>query len=250
MLTRSHAHTHMHAVIVANGELHANARLKEIWQRADWRLAADGGARNAREQLGRAPQVVVGDLDSLDGATRAWLEANRAEFIQHPVAKDETDLELALNLAATRGAARITLLGAVGGRADQFIANVLLLTRTPNLVIAGATSELWAATGHAAIEGNAGDTVSLIPIDARVEGIVTRELEYPLRDEDLERGTTRGVSNRMLADRAEVSWRKGLLLIVHLLDGGRAPVLEQMRASVVEAIQRRTIQNLKSQISN
>jgi thiamine pyrophosphokinase len=208
----------MHAVIIANGLLGASARERELWQRGDLRIAADGGARNAREHLGLAPQVVIGDLDSLDQETRAWLATPGVEFIQYPRAKDETDLELAIDLALQRGAENVTLLGASGGRADQSIANALLLTRAPHVVMADAAGEMWAATQEAAIEGTIGDTVSLIPIDDRVQGVVTRGLEYSLRDEDLLRGSTRGVSNRLTAARAEVHWTKGLLLVVHLLN--------------------------------
>jgi thiamine pyrophosphokinase len=206
----------MQAVIVANGPVQASPYLQGLWQRGDLRIAADGGARNAREHLGLAPDVVIGDFDSLDKETRAWLGTPGLEFIQYPRAKDETDLELALNLAHQRGAEMVTLLGAFGGRADQFIANVMLLTRAPQVVMADATSEMWAATQEAAVDGAIGDTVSLIPIDPRVEGVVTRDLEYPLRNEDLLRGSTRGVSNRMTASRAEMHWRKGLMLVVHL----------------------------------
>jgi thiamine pyrophosphokinase len=211
----------MHAVIVANGLLEANARLRELWERGDLRIAADGGTRNAHEQLGLAPHVVIGDFDSLDQETRAWLGPPSVEFIQHPPAKDETDLELALGLALERGAEDVTLLGALGGRSDQFIANILLLTRAPQVVIADAASEMWAAAQQATIEGEIGDTVSLIPIDERVEGIVTRDLEYPLCNEDLPRGSTRGISNRLTATRAEVRWKKGLLLVVHLFEAVR-----------------------------
>ena len=94
----------MHSVIVANGELHKNRRLQKFWERADLRIAADGGARNARLFLERAPHVVIGDMDSLDDETREWLSAADVEMIQRPRAKDETDLELALLLAQTRGA--------------------------------------------------------------------------------------------------------------------------------------------------
>lgn len=208
----------MQALIVANGVLEANARLRGLWQRGDLRIAADGGARNAREQLALPPDVVIGDLDSLDEQTRGWLEAAKVEFIRYPRAKDQTDLELALDLALKRGAGSATLLGALGGRADQSLSNVLLLTRAPQVVIAEAASEMWAAADGASIEGSIGDTVSLIPIDALVEGVVTRDLEYPLRDEDLLRGSTRGISNRLTATRAEVRWKKGLLLVVHLFD--------------------------------
>ncbi len=77
---------------------------------------------------------------------------------------------------------------------------------------------MWAATRHAMIEGTIGDTVSLIPIDERVEEIATRDLEYPLRRQDLLRGSTRGISNRLTASRAEVHWKKGVLFVVHLFD--------------------------------
>lgn len=206
----------MHAVIVANGVLESNAKLRELWERGDLRIAADGGARNVREHFSLAPQVVIGDFDSLDRETKAWLDRQHIEFIQYPPAKNETDLELALNLARERGAENVTLLGAFDGRIDQFIANVLLLTRGQQVVIADAASEIWAGTKHATIEGTIGDTVSLIPIDERVEGIETSGLEYPLREEDLARGSTRGISNVLTANRAEVKWRKGLLLVVHL----------------------------------
>ncbi|GIL15237.1 MAG: thiamine pyrophosphokinase [Chloroflexota bacterium] len=206
----------MNAVIIANGEMEANARLQEIWQRAALRIAADGGARNARLFLQRAPHVVIGDMDSLDEETRVWLETSSCEFIRHPRAKDETDLELALLLAQERGAAEITILGAFGGRVDHFLANVFLLTQTKNSRIVGAAGELWIGQGNDVVKGKKRDTVSLIPLDKAVEGITTNGLEYPLRDETLERGSTRGISNVMLGERATVVSDYGTLLIVHL----------------------------------
>lgn len=206
----------MNAIIVANGEMQVNARLQELWQRADLRIAANGGARNTRLFLGHAPHVAIGDMDSVDDETRVWLAEHRVELIQYPRAKDETDLELALRLAQERGADEITILGALGGRVDQFLGNVLLLTQSRNLKIVDAASEMWIGQGNDVIQGKKGDTVSLIPLDKAVEGITTKGLEYPLRDETLERGSTRGLSNVMLGERATVLWDYGMLLLVHL----------------------------------
>jgi thiamine pyrophosphokinase len=210
----------MKVAIVANGELENHPRLQTIWQIADLRIAADGGALNARQHLQLAPQIIIGDLDSLDDATRTWCKQAHAEFIQHPQAKDETDLELAIDLAIARGANEITILGAIGGRFDQTIANTLLLTKPAQVQISArlvsAKFEAWLATERATITGNIGDTVSLIPITPRVEGIVTNGLQYPLRNETLILGSPRGVSNRLIAERAEVVLAHGLLLIVHL----------------------------------
>ena len=206
----------MQAVIIANGQLSANADLADLWQSADLRIAADGGSRSARTAFGLAPHTVIGDLDSLDDETRRWLGESSVEFNRHPVAKNETDLELAILLAFERGAGRVTVLGALGGRADQHIANVLLLARFPGVILRDAASEMWAARRVAAITGHAGDIVSLLPLDEQVDGVVTYDLLYPLKHETLLRGATRGVSNQMLTDSARVEWEKGLLLIVHL----------------------------------
>lgn len=206
----------MRAVLVANGELSDHARLKELWLRANLRVAADGGAHNARLFLKIAPHVVIGDMDSLDDETREWLEHNNAEFVWYPPAKDATDLELALQLAQTRGADDITILGAFGGRADQAIANALLLTRHKGMRLADGACEMWVGSGLDIIHGKNQDTVSLIPLDPRVQGVTTENLEYPLNDETLERGSTRGISNVMTGERAQVLAANGTLLIVHL----------------------------------
>ena len=206
----------MNAVIVANGELQEHARLRTIWRDAYLRIAADGGAVNAHNYLALTPHIVIGDLDSMDDATRAWCA--QAEFITYPREKNETDLELALDLAAQRGATEITILGALGGRFDQMIANVFLLAKNLRVPtrIAGTDFDAWIASDHAVITGRVGETLSLIPLTERVEGIVTHGLRFPLRDETLAFGFARGVSNELAAERAEVTFTRGLLLVVHL----------------------------------
>jgi len=210
----------MKAVIVANGELQDHARLREIWRNADVRIAADGGAVNARRFLTLAPHILIGDLDSIDDETRAWCEQAHAEFIQHPREKNETDLELAIDLAIARGATDITILGALGGRFDLMMANALLLIKPARAHIvariAGADFDAWIAWDRAIIEGKIGETISLIPLTERVEGIVTDGLHYPLRNETLNLGSPRGVSNELVNGVASVSLKSGLVLVVHL----------------------------------
>ena len=210
----------MHAVIVANGSMENSTRLRELWRTADLRIAADGGAANARAHLALAPHVLIGDLDSLDEPTRAWCAAARVETIQHPRAKNETDLELALDLAGKRAATEITLLGALGGRFDQTLANVFLLAGPASQHIAARIAapdfDAWIAWDRAVLQGRPGETVSLIPLSEQVDGIVTQGLVYPLRSETLFLGKARGVSNELAGDHAEISFTRGLLLVVHL----------------------------------
>ncbi len=215
----------MQAVIVANGELHDHARLVKIWRTADLRIAADGGAANARQHLTLAPHALIGDFDSIDTATRDWCVQAHAELIQHPREKNETDLELAIDLAIARGATDISVLGALGGRFDQMMANAFLLVKPAQAHIPARIIDIdfdaWLAWEHSSISGKIGETVSLMPITDRVDGIVTDGLRYPLRNETLYLGSPRGVSNELVVENASVSFKNGLLLVVHLLAGSR-----------------------------
>lgn len=202
--------------------MRTHARLRALWDSADLRIAANGGAVNARHHFTRAPDVLIGDLDSLDDATRAWCVVHRIEIIQHPREKDQTDLELALELALARGATAITLFGALGGRFDQTLANVFLLIKPARAGvmtrIVDAHLDAWIVWKRITIDGRIGETVSLIPLTERVEGIVTYGLRYPLRNETLYIDAARGISNELVAPRAEITLTQGLMLVVHSLN--------------------------------
>ena len=89
-------------------------------------LAADGGARVA--EYYRFPiDTIIGDLDSLSPEEVAKFRARGVRLEQYKPEKDETDLELALKWAAERGGCWIRIIGSLGDRIDQTLANVYLL---------------------------------------------------------------------------------------------------------------------------
>lgn len=203
------------AVVFANGERPDLAEARALLRPDDLLIAADGGARHC-QALGRTPHHLVGDLDSLASDEVAALREAGVRLHAHPSAKDETDLELALRLAAEAGAAEILVLGALGGRLDMLLANVLLLAHP---ALAGVRVTLWSAgqttwlirPPGADVTGRAGDTLSLIPLAGDARGVVTHGLAYPLRHETLASGPARGVSNVLTGDRARVELEAGLL---------------------------------------
>jgi thiamine pyrophosphokinase len=209
----------MRAIVIANGHVgDSEASRVKSWPH-DLVICADGGTQHALT-LGLVPDVVIGDLDSLDGDLRARLEGGGCQFLVHPTRKDETDLELALRYAVDHGADEILLLGALGGRMDQTLANVLLLA-LPELAgiktrIVAGDQEMFLIRDQASIEGQVGDTVSLLPIAGDVTGITTDGLEYPLQRGTLKFGSTLGVSNALTAPVAQVQEERGLLLCVHI----------------------------------
>ncbi|HEV8516614.1 MAG TPA: thiamine diphosphokinase [Candidatus Limnocylindrales bacterium] len=227
----------MKALLVADGDVPQRVRLDEAWPGWDdgveLVIAADGGAPKA-VSLGLSPHVVVGDADSIDAAELARLESAGTRIRLYPTAKDASDTELGLAEAVGAGATVVTILGALGGlRFDHAIANVLLLaldrfsgcevtlldgTTRVRLIRAGPSGE----RGEIALRGRVGELVSLFPL-GEAHGLLSEGLEYPLRDEPLAAGTTRGLSNVRLEAEARISLAGGRLLIVETTQGAVAP---------------------------
>ncbi len=207
----------MRAVVFANGEPNLPAHWADLVAQADWVIAADGGGRYCLRYAVR-PQVVIGDLDSLTPAEVARLEGQGARILRYPRRKDETDLELALLWAARQGAEEIAVLGGLGGRWDQTLANLLLVAHPAlqevRLVFYDGDQRLCPVRRCATIAGHPGDTVSLIPLAGPVEGVTTQGLEYALEEGTLPFGASLGVSNVLTSPQAQVCLRRGLLLCV------------------------------------
>jgi thiamine pyrophosphokinase len=209
----------MKALVLVNGELHEPDTLRSRIRTGafDLVLGADGGARYARA-LNVTLDAIIGDLDSLPDPEQQGI--GDAELVRYPAEKDETDLELALLYAAGRGADRIVMVGAMGGRMDMTIANILLLTHAS---LSSCRIEVWHGeqTGWVigppgeSISGHPGDTVSLIPLGGDASGITTRGLKYALKNEGLPFGPARGISNPMEGASAHIELSGGLLLAVH-----------------------------------
>jgi thiamine pyrophosphokinase len=205
------------AIIFANGEFPDPQAASALTRPGDLVIAADGGTRHAAA-AGVAPHVVIGDLDSLPAETLSELKTAGAQIVRFSPRKDETDLELALLYAAREGATEIVVLGALGGRLDQTIANVLLLALPGvegiDVRIVEDAQEAFLVRDEAVIEGSSGDTVSLIPLGGDAEGVTTTGLEWPLDEDTLRFGAARGVSNVLTREQARVRVRRGSLLCV------------------------------------
>ncbi|MDP9315086.1 MAG: thiamine diphosphokinase [Chloroflexota bacterium] len=206
------------AVVVADAPAADLEPFRELLRDADLVVAADGGARYLLA-LDLLPHVAVGDFDSLAAEAVAGLVQAGVEVLRHSVHKNETDLELALLQAIERGATCIHVLAALGGRPDQHLANLQLLTH-PRLASADVRLvhrdwEMFAIRREAAIFGAPNDVVSLLPMTEAVTGITTRGLYYPLRGETLRLGPARGISNLLTHDHAQVTIESGILLCMH-----------------------------------
>lgn len=180
-------------------------------------IAADSGLEHALA-LGRHADLVVGDFDSVSPESLERARAAGSVIEEHPADKDATDLELALRAAQRSGATHVTVVGAGGGRLDHFLANALLL-----IAPEWSGFELEALVGEARVvvvrrfaelKGPVGSLVSLLAPGGPARGVRTSGLRWPLADDELRPGSTRGVSNEMASTTATVTLDEGVLLAI------------------------------------
>ncbi len=197
----------MRAVIIGGGEIRDVEYIRSKIRPDDYIICADGGYDRAL-RLGVVPDIIVGDFDSVSELPEG------AETIRYPVRKNFTDGEAAVRYAVEHGFDEVLLLSMTGDRADHTITDILLLMQCRAGCLIDDNNEIYLLRDSVTVRGKAGDTVSVVPVGGDLEGVSTVGLEYPLNNETLFFGASRGVSNVMTAPVCSVTAKKGLGLII------------------------------------
>lgn len=211
----------MKTLIFLGGDLGAPQQVSRYLHGATTIIAVDHGADHCY-RLGLTPDLILGDLDSIAPATLAHYQALGVEIERHPRHKDATDLELALDRVAGERHEQVLLLAALGGRWDMSLGNVLTASRPIygklRLALIGpdCTLHILHPGRSLLLTGAVGERVSLLPVHGDARGICLEGFEYPLQNATLNTGSSRGISNVMLAPEASVSLTLGTLVCVHL----------------------------------
>lgn len=204
------------AIIFVNGNLSDLSQAKKIIEKEDCLIAADGGAKHILK-LGLIPNVIIGDMDSIDPDL-----LKKYKSIKYPRKKNATDFELVINYCLGKKFTEIIIFGILGDRIDHLIANIFLLAKvqTENqsikIKIIEGKKEIYILNKEITINGKVGDEISIIPVSSKLEGITTDGLYYRLIDDTLLFGTTRGISNVMKQTQIKISVKKGVALVIHL----------------------------------
>lgn len=206
----------MRALIVLGGDAPDAALLARCAREADLTIAADKGLC-AFDRAGLAPDLLIGDMDSVDPDVLKRYEG-RVEERRLCCIKDDTDGVDALDVAIARGASQITLLGALGGRLDHALANLMLLVRAHRrgvqAEIVDGGVRIVRVDGRMLLRGAQGDTVSLLPL-GEAQGVTLAGFFYPLHGDTLTSLHPIGVSNVVTEEEACVSVERGDLILFH-----------------------------------
>lgn len=205
----------MRAVIIGNGVIDNYDKIKTKLRQDDYIVCADGGYKHAK-LLGVKPAVVVGDMDSIGD------NDYDGEIINLPIRKDFTDSEVCIKYILLKHFEEVMMLGFTGKRQDHSLANIFLLNQfadtETDAYIVDEHNEIRFAKNENIIYGRKGNIVSIIPVTGDLTGVSTEGLDYPLNNETLVFGETRGVSNIMKADKCKITITSGQGLIIKASD--------------------------------
>ncbi len=207
------------ALIIAGG---SPVQPDLVEQLADftWVVAADSGLDQAY-RLGISPDLVVGDMDSVTARSLNRAIAEGTAIERHPVDKNATDLELAIVAAAGAGYRTGTIIGGTGGRIAHTLANAMVLLEDHAISLEWRTGSATIVALHVdetrVYQPDQGTLLSVIAIGEPAT-CKSQGLRWPLDGIALDAGSTRGVSNEIIAERARVLVTGGQVLTIQERD--------------------------------
>ncbi|HAS92468.1 MAG TPA: thiamine diphosphokinase [Sedimentibacter sp.] len=204
------------ALIVGNGDETAKRIIENI--KYDYLICADGGLEKV-SNYGIIPDIIIGDFDSVASNVLKQYE-NRIPIEKFPSEKDFTDMELAVELAVSKGYKNIILTGASGSRLDHTLGNILLMEKYfkdgVNISIIDNNNEMKIISDNSElfIEYKEGYFISIIPITDSIQGLCLEGFKYNLDNVDVERGSTLCISNQIKDNKGKITLKKGRAIVI------------------------------------
>jgi len=207
----------MKAAVISHGEILDYEYTRDIIKGCDIVICADGGAEYA-VKCGINPDIVIGDLDSIDSAVLNIVVKSGSKVIKYPKDKDYTDTQLAIDYAISEGAHEIVMVGSVGDRIDHSLANIFTLVKMAQknikAMVVNEKNTVYITNNCLKLNGKVGDIVSIIPICGDASGIYTDGLQYKLYDATITMGDPLGISNVFDSENISIKVGTGYLLVI------------------------------------
>ena len=207
------------ALIIANGAACSQELLGQLLEWSPYIIVLDNAMQRVTE-LGIKVDVLLGDFDD-DFNPEKYKDMQYPLEIVHTPDQDKTDLEKAFDYLIEKGIPAVNVVWATGKRADHTITNITNIVRYRNklkIVLLDDHSKVFLLPQKFEKWYTAGTPVSLIPI-GKVTGIHTKNLKYPLEDDELTIGYRTGSSNQVIQDGiVSIQHKEGDLLLMECFD--------------------------------
>ena len=196
-------------IIISGGQYDFDVEVKEN----DYIIACDGGYKHAM-QANIKPDLLIGDFDSYTGIIPVTIKT-----IQLPCEKNDTDTMFAIRHAINLGYKEMVLVCALGGRLDHCYANLQAgLFATNNGVKislhAKDTQIDWLSNGSLSLKVKTQHSLSVFSVTDACEGVSIQGTKYEVNEMTLSNGAPIGVSNEWKDEYANISVKKGVLMII------------------------------------
>lgn len=204
------------ALIVLNGNILDLNVLEKAGKESDFILCADGGTDHCLK-ASLMPDMIIGDLDSISKDSLKVIYDNKIPIEKFPVKKDATDSELSIDYLISKKFTDITLVGAMGNRMDHTLSNILLLSKLHEKGIKGKiideSNTIYMVDEELVLTKEEDSYVSVIPITNLGAIITLKGFEYKLDKVKIKFGSTYGISNKIIGDKAHVIVHEGACLV-------------------------------------
>ena len=145
------------------------------------------------------PDCLIGDMDSLSAKTRQWFHEMDVPEMVYPAEKDYSDTQLAVEKLYEQGSDEVIVIGALGGRMDHELANIMLLVtygrKGKSLVFWDDINRIrYVGAGQHHLD-RVKDYVGIVPFSDDGMRLSIKGLYYPLDNTSVSFGASHLISN-------------------------------------------------------
>ena len=206
----------MRAFVFGGGEIFPEY-IEERPEAGDIVICADSGYKNA-QKMGVKVDILVGDFDSLGS-----IPDGVGEVLQVPREKNQTDTQLAVDIAIDRGAEEIIIVASTGGRCDHALSTMAVLEhlhakKKIAYIVNGQNRVRYINSTSTLIPRSGYKYLSLLSLTEKAKGVSVEGCKYPLKNSTLKRSFQYAVSNEIVGNCALISVRRGGIYIIESID--------------------------------
>ena len=187
-------------------------------------IAVDNGLKVLKE-MNIKPNYIVGDFDTInEEILEAYTGDTSIQIHKFNPIKDNTDTDIAIRLAVELKSDEIIVFGGIGSRVDHVLGNIQVLKyaldNNVKCKIIDENNEIQLINKTTILNKSDIDKkyISLIPLTERVESVNLKGFKYNLENGNLTIGSSLGISNEIIEQRAKIEFSNGILIMIFSKD--------------------------------